>query len=452
MRLNGFEWMALWCVNLALIAFAWHAVLHRSLFIGAAGLFFFRQLVFQLGLLFDFESSDSFSADWLWWSTLGLAMFAFGAMAGFRHSNLRRAEIREWRNSPLSDDLRGHSPLILYGIGAVSLLVGALVAISLGGNHLLQGFLDVTSSGVDSARFSDVRQSAIERTPIPPGYVMQFTAILLPAVLTVLIVRAAFLRRPIELRLLVLWVPIAAYLMTLFGNRKFVLEAALFLVLLIGGRTSPLPLHLRAARRTNVLVLVGFLSLFLLATAAQGRMDLRSPDQTAVAAADNLYNRVSGELATTNREAGRVLRPEAPVYGREWLQGLRTLKPGPESEQSLSSRLHEELFGNPRGNLPLDVWGSIWYNWGIGGLAILPLLLGFSFAKFDSYLVRRGRGLARVVILTYFAYRLSGLRDPFSFALEGPLALLLLLAAVRLSARVRSQGRFPGGVGVRAAW
>ena len=91
--------------------------------------------------------------------------------------------------------------------------------------------------------------------------------------------------------------------------------------------------------------------------------------------------------------------------------------------------------------MSLDVWGSLWYDWHWGGL-LFAGLLGMVFHGLYVLLLRGGKGLVRVVTLTYAGFVLGLATDVQVLMLSGFLTILLFLFLAELvsAAPIRETG------------
>lgn len=436
------EVVVAWVLLAGIVWIAWRHILDRSFHMTAVSVFFWRSLLFAIGIFVAPQTGDAFYMSWLWYSNLGLGMFVLGAWAS-RSQTKPTMSFAEWRERPMFDDLRGHPMLVLFGVVAASVLVGLVFVVSVGPNNLLTGISGALAGDFDRLAIRESRATIAERAAIPVGYAAQFTAILLPTCLMVLWLRTK-VNPKLGVRLVIIGLAaFDVYAMTASGSRKFLFETVAITLILFGKRTGPLPSAYRPTRMMWLLVGMAVLAVFVLSTAGQGRISIESPSSIASQTVDNVYNRVSGRLATTDVRAAELLADESPVWGREWVDTLKTLSPGTEDVQTLSSRLHEGIFGNPAGNLPLTVWSSAWYNFGALGIGAMGLALGWIFAAADRIAINGDRGIFRVVALMTISYRLSSIRDPFSFFLEGPFTLLLLVFLVNVFRQRAPASRSP---------
>lgn len=393
-------------------------------------------LVFQAIFLIGFVAAANWNSgfDTMY---VGLVLLGFGAfVAGtaFASYLLRfspRAEITRFRNAPVIDNVYGGRFAALGALAIVCVLVAAFYVARVGANAYLFGFHELLSTGgVDRGAFVNLRKSAGQSKYTAAGYAAQFTAVILPAVGYILYIRGRRLANRRMKATAFLLLLISAYSVSVVGGRKFLLQILLAFLLLLAASTSPFARGDRPARRTvSGLVLLFFL-VYGTSTILQGRLAAgESPGKQAESVVFSAYNRVSGDYSSRQLTLMRALHAQAPVWGSQWAHSLKSVVPGSNGSAgpTFDAKLYEILFGNTRGNAPLNIWGSIYYNWGAIGLIALPFLLGASFQYFSvTYLIRRRKSLSQVVLYSLAGYRLALVHDPYSLLLEGAVTLMLL--------------------------
>ena len=90
--------------------------------------------------------------------------------------------------------------------------------------------------------------------------------------------------------------------------------------------------------------------------------------------------------------------------GREWVKSMTGVLPG-RGGSDLVNRIFAYRYGDDRGSSPPSIWGSIYHNFGVIGIAIGPLVLGFLVAG----LTRLGTRLRR-----YDSMELMGIAGVFT--------------------------------------
>lgn len=438
-----------WLLTLATIyLFAWQGIMGRQFLATGPFLFLGLQALPAVGLVINASPAERpFDRHWIFMTLLGISMFIVGCLAAGRRSSFSpRDEIRRYRQAPLVDDLAGAgSVFVLLGLVSLSFLAGFLFSSRIGYNTFGSAFQQLLDSGaVDRASISALRAGATREGYAAAGYAAQFTDVILPAAAALMWIRGKVRGRN-DLRLAA-WGILLLDLMflTVVGGRKHLVLVALGLGLLGFSRTSPFPrrytLHGTRALVTIFLLLLGF----GFTTILQGRIEVPStPGGFVSESAVTLYDRIGGNYSKVQLESITLLRDEAPVWGREWLETVRIALPGPTEGLTFDARLHGLLYGSTRGSAPLNVWGSIYYNFGPLGIMMVPLLMGFILQRFTiRQVIRSSRSISRTVLLTMAGFRLALWRDPYSILLEGGLTLIIfLLVHELLRGRRTSQDR-----------
>ena len=389
--------------------------------------------------------SDTFSWAWPFLVLASLGCFLLGALLASTSLRFRaREETSAWRASDVEDDVfRGGAGVPLIAMSLVALGIGVWFATSVGYNTFLVGFRELRTGGaVDQGVISNLREQATRGQYRAVGYVAQFTAIILPAVWIILLVLARLLRRP-GLRWLAIGIAVADfYFLTIVGGRGYLVGALLGAFLIVAPATSPLPKRLRNSKKSATILATGGVFLFGFITLLQGRGSGHSAFYEGTV---GVYQRLAGEYSALQVRAIGLLRPDAPVWGQEWMERLQIVLPGRDPGLMFDARLYGLLYGNTNGNLPLDPWGSYYYNFGWVGMLVVPFVFGFALQFFTvRFLVRGPRTLSRVVVLSLASYKFMFLCDPYSLLLSGPATLIIMAAVLRLLDRRRAVAPAPG--------
>lgn len=432
MSLTGECWLGLVILILALFV-AWVGLMGRQFLVTAPVAFLLYQAPNVLGVLIESSRDEIFRADWPILVSSAYLMFVVGglianSLTGFSPSS----EIPTWRNGCLEEDEGATTVrwIFVWCMVALSLTVGLMFYRSVGYNSLLgQLRAVVEGTGVNYEQFASQRKGVLSEGYRAAGYTVQFVAIILPT-LAVYIWLEAKLRRSTLMRVVAAGLIIASiFFVTIQGGRTYILAAILMLVLISSRFTSPLPEALRLSRSTSLLLVFGFILAFGGVTALQGRGESDAGELGATrAAVVDLWERVGGDYSRTQMIALAELEPEVPVYGTQWWSQLKIILPGPPDEgMPFDVRVYEIIYGNTNGNNPLDPWGSYYYNFGIAGLVMVPLVFGFVAQVITiNGLVRARRNAATVVIMSAMGYRFMFFIDLYSLFLTGPFTLWFL--------------------------
>lgn len=416
---------------------AYHKLLGRQLLATGPAVFLALQAPFFVGMVLAIDWTSVF--DVLFVGLVGAGLAAF--IGGGRHANrlLRFQPVREvpsFREADVVDDLHRHGTLFtLLMAGSLCMIIGFLFASRVGTNAFLYALQQLGSLGeVNRAEFSAIRTGVTRDSYVAAGYVIQFTGVILPAIGLLAVIRGRVARRPS------LWILAGAfaladiYFLTIVGGRKYLLQVAAIAALMFVSATSPLPRRLRASPSWTVAVIVLGAALFAATSVLQGRVTFGDdPFGLILAGPAGVYNRLGGEYSAYQLQAISLIRDRIPAWGGEWLHTLSTVLPGPTSELTLDAELHGLLFGgNTRGSAPLNVWSSIYYNWGLVGSVAIPYAMGFVLQWFTvRHILRAPKRLSATVLLSIAGYRFALWRDPYSILLEGGLTLVLFYALHR---------------------
>jgi hypothetical protein len=265
-----------------------------------------------------------------------------------------------------------------------------------------------------------------------PGYVFQFKDCLLPLVTILLYFRMRV--KPGAGSRIAFAFFLASTLMASVGTgSRFALAffAAAFAAISQSSYMAPFRLRFKQL----VPIALGALLVLSLLTLMMGaRGQRKAIDHSILWAPLQVAERI---FASPARERLVVydlfLRDQEPRWGRGALEGLAIILPG-RARYSLSNELHELLYGNPTGDVGLDFWGSLWYDFHWYGLVFI-FLAGVLYNGFYVNQLRGRKGLVRVVTLGYAGFVLGLATDLQVLILRGFVTCLLflfILAWVRL--------------------
>lgn len=429
-------WLSGVVVLAMILTLAWRGLMGRQWLVTPPVAFIGYQSFNVFGLVTETDyTGEWFPVVWPFLALLGLGLFVVGAIAASSMTRFRHQEATAWRDAPLVDDLKGQGTiLLLLLMTGLALLVGVLFAQRIGYNTFTESLVQYLGAGtVNQEVFSDLRANATRGEYAAAGYASQFTAFLLPAIALLLYVigkqRSTTLPRVVAVFLAL----VDVYFVTVVGGRQFLIGAVAMVALLLLGPTSPLPASMRKRGVAAATVVVLGLGLYGFTSVLQGRTEDDSLVSIATQSSQGLYDRLGGDYSARQIEAIVLLEPESPVFGAHWWEQLAAVAPGGSDQLTFDARLHGRLFGgNTRGNLPLDPWGSYYYNFGVVGLLAVPFGAGFLLQLVTvRYLIRGGRDLSLVVLLSLAGYRFALFIDPYSILLGGSVALLLLLGLIK---------------------
>lgn len=431
-----------------LLYVSWATLLQRVAMPTAPAAFIGYQAINVLGIVtVSRYDGDRFAAGWPFLVLLALGSFIAGSLFASAAMGFRaREETQNWRAQDIEDDvLRGGAGVPLAVMAAVGLLIGVWFALSVGYNTFLVGFQELRSGGVDQAVISNLREESTRGQYRAVGYVAQFTAFILPASCIIAVVLARLRRRAALYSIAAVLGAVDVYFLTVVGGRSYLIGAFLSALLIFAPSTSPLPVNLRIARRTAVTLSTAGVFLFGFATLLQGRGSGHSAWYEGTV---GVYQRLAGDYSELQIRAITLLRPESPVWGQQWIERLQIVLPGREQGLMFDAQLYGLIYGNTNGNLPLDPWGSYFFNFGWIGMIVVPFLFGYALQFFSiRFVIRAPRTLSRVVILAMASYHFMFLCDPYSLVLSGPTTLILMAVLLKLADKRRSKSAMPARAG-----
>lgn len=368
---------------------------------------------------------------------LGLgAVVLGGAMANALFAFRPRDELTRFRLAPVIQDARGPKlRFVLVPIAAVSVLVGFVYMSAMGYNLPLELLKAYSSTGdvSSSASIYGQMRTSVWNDPsryIAPGYSAQFMKILLPAVSFIWFFRARATRRWGD-RFVAGGLMVAAlYLLAGTGIRSYLLLFGAYFVVLVSPRLGPFAGN-RSGSRAVWLVggvaALGFALLtFLGGRSARGGSLLSNVGGVVW----DLVERVVFVTADVQLVAMRALGSFPRGWGRGWMDSLAVLLPG--SRPSRSTEIYEIVYGG-FGNAPLDLWTSLWLEFGWAGLVFVPLVLGGVLQYVHIRFVRGPKLLTRTVVFTMMAFTLIIISEPIDVFNNGLVTLLILLALLSAS-------------------
>jgi hypothetical protein len=316
----------------------------------------------------------------------------------------RRDQVDRWWADPTAvrNPLRARA--VLFSLGLVSLLVSILYYRAVGYNLFWDSVAAFMTTGEGVRDFITLRISSYsgERGYYAPGYANQFKNVLFP-----MIVAYAIVSRHLGHRLLPS--PI------LIGLAVFAVGALLgtgqrgpFVVAILGIGQFALAAVPRKNRARTVLAVASLGTVFLLAsTLFLGRSVQRwAGMEDAVLIGREVVERVLVKQQESSVLAFRYVFTRPVAHGEEWLDGIKGVLPG-HSGSSLGHQVFREAFGSLRGTMPVSTWGSIWHNFGLVGVLVVPMLMGLAYRAFYLKLLAGPKTLDRLLVYAYLSVLLG---------------------------------------------
>lgn len=364
--------MLLATVSVGFLLYVATVVRHVGLF-GPAQLFVYVQMIMALGTfpLLDAVRSDIIYGYIIAWSVLSF-MATHAVVALHRPPQMRIGG----RWVPELKPTTAFKPnASLIALIVLSAIIVVLYYRSVGYSALFVGLRNSLTGG--SADIQGIRIAAYSGDRyFFPGYVNQFKNALLPALVVIVIYywRSIGKQRVLASAGLILFT-IFALLGT--GQRgafiQFVIVLIVFLYL-VNQRRLP---------RNGLIIALASLMFILISTIALGRSNRKLSDDAGLA--ERLFvslDEFIDRIFVVQQEAGiagfRYIYARDVEWGGEWLQAALGMLPGVRGTD-LPNRIFEVLYGTDRGTASPSVWGSVYHNWGILGILVLPVVFAVVF-------------------------------------------------------------------------
>lgn len=357
------------------------------------------------------------------------------ALTGFRH----RDELAAFQRRPWDDDLHGVQFAAVLGVGLSSLAVTIAYFYLLGYFVPFSAFHALVTGGPAHmiTVYNELRRSTSATGQyLGLGYVSQFKNVLLPLITLLLYFRQK-LRPSLGHRTLFGFFLVATSLALVGTGSRFALASFGAIFVIIGMARFMAPFRLTRAQLVALGIL--FLTLLSVLTLMMGaRGQHKWLNHPLLWAPLQVMDRVSIGPAQERFEVFELfLAHREPQWGDGLKKELENLLPG-RATYTLSNQLHELLYGSSHGNVALDVWGSLWYDFRWWGLSIL-FVLGALSHLFYVILLRGPKRFIRVVTLGYAGFVLGLATDLQVLILRGFVTCLLLLL---IDGLVREARRF----------
>lgn len=384
------------------------------------------QLPFFVGVIQHIDLSRSIDVHYGLFLALGVWAVVIGAAIANLVSGFKPRT--EWRRA-IRHKIPFDSPhqvgrKTLMAIAVISVIVGVLFVARIGYNTFLAAVSGIGSEyGEQNVSFRDLRAESTRRSYVAAGYAAQFIAILLPAAVLMMVVRARQLRSGRLLVRAAVLAAVATFFMTATGGRQYLLQFGAAYAIVSFRSLSLLPNALHPSIRMRMAIVPLIIVVFAATTILQGRITEVERPLTIIG---SLYNRLGGDYSQYQLESIELIDVDGTQWGRQWLQDLSIVLPGPTKGLTLNTRLHEQLFGSPDGNAPLNIWGSVYHNWGMVAGVILLGVWGFVLQRASVVLLYRRRTVVALILGHLICLRLGFVRDPYSLFLEGVLTLLVV--------------------------
>ena len=300
---------------------------------------------------------------------------------------------------------------MIYLIVFISILACLYLFRAVGTNLFVNIIKTLASSGeldnITESRLSFYGVSGI-------GYIYQFRVILLP-VLTIFLF--SFCKKNFST-----WALFILMITFLLGTGQrggfFTFGLTWLLILLTEGQ-------LRGNRFNKKIVGVFILviSLFCIMTIANGR--ITSENKNIIGA---IIQRFTNDNQITAIYGFRYIYNQPTQWGLDWLNMFKDILPGKNSYLPVANRIFATMYGSTRGTAPPCIWGSVYYNWGLIGIIVIPFFMGLIYRLIYCRLFRREINPLRLTIYSaiFVSLGMWAADAPITLFNQGFIALCIL--------------------------
>ncbi len=360
---------------LAAFCLYFFGVIRRTGLLTADSVFVYIQLLMAVGSLPLLDPARP--ADRVY--SIVITYTILGYMAGSALLHLGRS-----RQRPTADQLRvatfrptAHTWVVVL----ISVAIVALYFRAVGYSALFRGISNAATGGSGDVAGLRIDSYAGSRY-LFPGYVNQFKNALLPALAVVVVtycIRAKTLRTVGVIGL----GGISLFGLLGTGQRGAVVLFA------VTGMIYVYLLEKRAFPRRGVLLLALVLPIIIVSTLALGRTTSNlAPDVGVGGRSVAALAEFRGRVLQDNQESAvvgfRYIYDRPVQNGAEWKLAFSGLLPGSRGTD-LPNRIFAVLYGTPRGTAPPSLWGSIYHNFGFGGIVLAPWLLAYGICAVTHF-------------------------------------------------------------------
>ena len=257
-------------------------------------------------------------------------------------------------------------------------LLSAIVTIAyfqaVGYNVLTLGLQDLLAGDASNTDFTTLRLNSYAGSRyLFPGYVNQFKNTILPS-LTIVIIYYLFNAKRPHRKLY----SVPLILLSFFGILGTGQRGAFILFCLVAITFSYYAHRDRFVRRVVIISVVATPFLMLM-TLILGRSSQQLAQTGGVLDSTSvLATEISKRFFSDNQSSGiagfRYTYGLPTQYGAEWFRGILGILPD-NPGSNLAGEIFKSLYGSTRGTAPPSMWGSVYYNFGVGGLILVPILL-----------------------------------------------------------------------------
>ena len=217
------------------------------------------------------------------------------------------------------------------------------------------------------------------------GYIYQFRVIILPMLTAYLVTAGIGVQKKVAYAIF----PLMLVFILGTGQRGgFVMFALIWItamILISKNYNTKLP-------KKIIVISFLFLAIFALLTVFNGRTEKTGSISSAIAA------RILGDNQQCAVIGFRYIYTQPIQLGKDLLLSLSDILPGKNEYLQLSYIIFGIMYGTTRGTAPPCIWGSVYYNWGIFGIIVFPLIMGIAYHYIYYRLYRRPLTKLRIII------------------------------------------------------
>ena len=185
------------------------------------------------------------------------------------------------------------------------------------------------------------------------------------------------------------------------GQRGALIQSLVYLILF--------SFYFMGMKKTKkILIRFGFFFflIFLLSTFFLGRTGLVSLNNFEDFVL--LFKSATDRFLIINQKAGLygykyIIKYEELQWGRDWFMSLEQFLPGKSTHTNLSNKVFAYLYGSTRGTTPPSLMVSVYYNFGIIGVALFPIFYLIILDRIHLYFIESYKNFLDVFVYS-FAY------------------------------------------------
>lgn len=311
----------------------------------------------------------------------------------------------------------------IYILIALSIIACSYLFIKAGNNIFLAIIKETLGGAVTN--HTEMRLSFYQIRGV--GYVYQFRVIILP-LLTLFMILTVKKNKIISLGLGALMLVFILGTGQRGGFVMFVLMA--FVTVLILNKLYCMNLEKKII---GGLALAGVL--FMLMTIGNGRNQVSGGTINALIdrfTSDNQYCAVIGF---------RYIFEHPVQWGKDWFLMAKDILPGKSDYVPLETIIFEIIYGSRRGTSPPCVWGSVYYNFGMLGIMVFPVLLGGIYQYLYSRLYQYPVTTLRIVLYSGL-WVVCGMwiaSSPVYFFNQGGISIVILMYLLHIDRKMKKK-------------